>query len=481
MIVLPVLPTGAGAYGVPYKGVDVSSWQDDIDWIKMKSAGIDFAIIRCLAYERDRRFEEYYAGATAQGIYVGSYVYMYATTAAEAVSEATSALEVLGGRPLDFPLFLDVEDPRLEKLGKKTLTDYMLKELEMFRAAGYRVGIYTTQNFESANMDMSRLGSYDIWYAKWTKYAANQNSQPYVVEDQDPYERNPGCYIWQFSNGGDGSVYGTGSKFVDLDYCYYDYIGIGRSLFPYLSPDPDDYAVPKRNVDYAPGKATIGLDVAWVQTVLCRLGYTVEVDGSFGPASVAAVKKFQAANGIGADGIVGNTTRGKMISLWNDMKKNVLKVTFNPGNGESIATPSLYKAGDPITPPSAAEIDGHFLLGWRILRRSDMTWFTGSSFEPDYEVEPAVVSPYKAVATSSNWLSGGKTELTFFAVWREIIPGDADGDYDVTMKDVLAMRRVIAGLEDEGSLIFRLADANSDSSVDMKDVLIARRIVAGLD
>ena len=469
---MPMIPRAAFAEGVPYKGVDVSSWQDAIDWSKMKASGIEFAILRCYANKADRRFAEYYNGATAQGIWVGSYVYMYATTSAEAVAEAKGALSALDGRALDFPLFLDVEDDRLKSLGKAALTDLMITELQMFAAAGYRVGIYSSQSYSKNYIDMSRLSDYDFWCAKWSMHASGNDSEPFLIEDQDPYERNPGCYIWQCSNGGDGKVYGTTSKFVDLDYCYYDYVGGGRSIYPYTSPDPDDYAVPKRVIDYAPGKTTVGCDAAWVQTVLCRLGFPLEVDGSFGPASSSAVKKFQTSRGLTVTGNVDDTTRLHMIAAWNEMRRGLVKVSF-----DADVPSRFYAAEDVIVMPQVPEREGFFLYGWNAVRTTDGAYLTSDGFA---DGAPLLIQPEGEVLTASSWLCAQKTDVSFNAVWKEIIPGDADGDGDVTMKDVLQMRRYVAGLDVGENFIFRLADADGDGTLSAKDILYTRKVIAGL-
>ena len=61
------------------------------------------------------------------------------------------------------------------------------------------------------------------------------------------------------------------------------------------------------------------------------------------------------------------------------------------------------------------------------------------------------------------------------------VPGDVNGDGDVTMKDVLLMRRYIAGLDDLDDAQLVLGDMNGDGDITMKDVLLARRYIAGLD
>ena len=57
-------------------------------------------------------------------------------------------------------------------------------------------------------------------------------------------------------------------------------------------------------------------------------------------------------------------------------------------------------------------------------------------------------------------------------------PGDVDGDGEVSMKDVLLVRKFIAGMVD--SIDESAADFNADGSVDMKDVLLIRKFIAGL-
>ncbi len=56
--------------------------------------------------------------------------------------------------------------------------------------------------------------------------------------------------------------------------------------------------------------------------------------------------------------------------------------------------------------------------------------------------------------------------------------GDANNDGDINMKDVLTLRKYIAGLEVE--IDEAAADANNDGDINMKDVLLLRKFVAGL-
>lgn len=55
-----------------------------------------------------------------------------------------------------------------------------------------------------------------------------------------------------------------------------------------------------------------GEDVKALQTALNKEGYSLDVDGSFGPATEAAVKDYQSKNGLSADGLVGPQTKGEL-------------------------------------------------------------------------------------------------------------------------------------------------------------------------
>ncbi len=87
----------------------------------------------------------------------------------------------------------------------------------------------------------------------------------------------------------------------------------------YGSTNPDDYVYPERSLTYT-SPTMKGKDVAWVQAVLYQLGYSIDVDGSYGKNSVATVKQFQTNHGLEVDGHCGPATRAKLLELWNAKK-----------------------------------------------------------------------------------------------------------------------------------------------------------------
>ena len=98
------------------RGIDVSKWQAHIDWNAVATAGIDFAIIR-VGYRgsatgvlvEDPYFKANISGAAKAGIKVGVYFFTQAITEAEAVEEASMAMELVKGYHLDYPIFIDTE------------------------------------------------------------------------------------------------------------------------------------------------------------------------------------------------------------------------------------------------------------------------------------------------------------------------------------------------------------------------------------
>ena len=205
----------------PYCGLDVSKHNGSINWSTAKARGVDFALLRCYCNRKDECFDQNYAGAVSNGIAVGAYVYMYAENEYEARLEAQSTLNALGGRALDLPLFLDVEYKKVLALGKTRLTDLMIIELEMFRAAGYRPGFYTSRSYLDSYMNPSRLQSYSWWIARWTC----EQPKTYTFQNETAYssKKPASCELWQFSSAGNGSYYGASSTYVDLNFCYVDW------------------------------------------------------------------------------------------------------------------------------------------------------------------------------------------------------------------------------------------------------------------
>ena len=86
---------------------------------------------------------------------------------------------------------------------------------------------------------------------------------------------------------------------------------------------------------------SIGNDVKLLQTSLNSKGYKLVVDGIFGKLTLAAVKDYQAKNGLVVDGLVGPATLGKL---------NAKPVTPKPTT-PPVVTPPVVVAPPVVTPP----------------------------------------------------------------------------------------------------------------------------------
>ena len=132
-----------------YPGVDVSAYQGNIDWAKVKASGIDFAIIRLgyRGYESGKLVIDDYAQknlaeARAAGLRVGAYFFSQALTIKEVDEEIAFMMDVLDGFLPDMPLILDWEIPaanaRTAKMDARTLTDLQLHYCKVITEKGYQ-------------------------------------------------------------------------------------------------------------------------------------------------------------------------------------------------------------------------------------------------------------------------------------------------------------------------------------------------------
>ncbi|MBO4338669.1 MAG: glycoside hydrolase family 25 protein [Clostridia bacterium] len=193
------------------KGIDVSTFQGDIDWEKVKKGGTEFAIIRggYGRYEKDEKFEKNYKNAKNAGVSVGVYHYSYANTVEKARQEAQFCLSYLKGKKLEYPVAFDIEDKSLLPLSKKLLTDITYAFCDEIEKHGYYVCIYSYKAFLNDKLDMKKLSKFDVWVAQWN--------------DVCTYNGNYG--MWQYSDN--GRISGISGR-TDLDKAYRDYPKIMR-------------------------------------------------------------------------------------------------------------------------------------------------------------------------------------------------------------------------------------------------------------
>ena len=194
-------------------GIDVSRWNEEINWNKVKDAGVKYAIIRAGyrgsvsgALVEDWYFKKNVEGATAAGIPVGLYFFTQATNEVEAVEEASMVLSLCKDYDITYPIFVDTEgaggEGRADDLDVKTRTAICQAFCETIRSGGYQAGIYASKNWLINNIDTSVLTD-DIYI--------------WLAEYGDATTYNGKYHMWQYTSS--GRVLGIEGR-VDLNLSF---------------------------------------------------------------------------------------------------------------------------------------------------------------------------------------------------------------------------------------------------------------------
>lgn len=226
-------PTMAPITTVAYElGIDVSGWNGEINWNRVKDAGISYAFIRIggrgygsagNTYE-DSMFYSNISGAKAAGVKVGVYFFSQATNAYEGLEEASLTLARLNGMGLDLPVVMDWETEydgqhRTQYTSGEDLYNAILAFCSTISQNGYIPCVY----LDGGNIN--RLGDrfwdvisrYKLWYAYpysiYNPYSSKYEKNMYETGDTVP-PRDYSYEYWQYSWWGD--IPGIPTE-VDLD------------------------------------------------------------------------------------------------------------------------------------------------------------------------------------------------------------------------------------------------------------------------
>lgn len=160
------------------KGVDVSTFQGEINWKKVKDDGMDFAFIRLgfRGYESgkivlDSKYEDNIEGSIKAGLDTGVYFFTEALTEKEAIEEADFVIENLANHPITMPVVIDVEESantektRTKNLTSEQRTKNVIAFCKRIKEAGYEPMIYGNLKSFMIMMDFEKLENYDKWFA----------------------------------------------------------------------------------------------------------------------------------------------------------------------------------------------------------------------------------------------------------------------------------------------------------------------------
>lgn len=173
-----------------YPGVDVSSFQGEIDWKKVKASGIRFAMIR-LGYRGygmagnmvvDEYAKKNLEGAQKAGLEVGAYFFSQATSIDEVDDEIFFFMQTLGDFELTMPIVLDWEyisdTARTANVDAETLTAMQKHFCETMVNFGYNPMVYFNWHLSENSLYLSELEDYPFWLALYQ----NRMTYPFRVE-----------------------------------------------------------------------------------------------------------------------------------------------------------------------------------------------------------------------------------------------------------------------------------------------------------
>lgn len=207
------------------KMIDVSDFQSNINWSKVKADGVKAVIIRCggRGGEKGNIYEDtdFFAnikGAYKAGLAVGIYFLTQAINAKEGASEAQYTIKrwTESGIPISFPICIDSEDvtwknpdgttgygrAHSKNLSKAKRTEAIKGFADECKRQGYKSMVYASTSYLEDHIDMSVLAPLmDVWVAQY--YKTCQYKGKYI--------------IWQYTS--EGSVSGIKGN-VDMDWCY---------------------------------------------------------------------------------------------------------------------------------------------------------------------------------------------------------------------------------------------------------------------
>lgn len=194
------------------KGIDVSSWQGNIDFNRVKASGIQFVILKAggsdSGFYTDKRFYDNYVKATQAGLNVGAYYFVgkKCKSSADGVADAQRFHTIIKDCILDYPVYIDFEAP--DSTNKQGNTDAVNAFCLYMESLGYYTGIYASDisGFKD-RLYLNQLNRFDKWVARY-------GSEP-------KYVKNYG--MWQSTSK--ANVPGI-AGYVDLDYSRNDYAGI---------------------------------------------------------------------------------------------------------------------------------------------------------------------------------------------------------------------------------------------------------------
>lgn len=212
--------------------VDISKWNGDINFTTLKNSGVKGVMMRaCYATTKDAKFDRNSSECERLGIDYGVYQFAnfhYGSTKDAAVTRAKTQadylISLLKGKKVTGYVCLDLELESGYKLvmNKSELTDVVNYYCSIIESAGYKPMVYCSVSWLQNNLDASRIKA-----PFWVAYYNDTGSYNYPKTSYGQYMNSVDGKItmWQYTDKGKGSKYGSESEYIDLNRLYHSFTG----------------------------------------------------------------------------------------------------------------------------------------------------------------------------------------------------------------------------------------------------------------
>lgn len=154
------------------RGIDVSGWQNEIDFKAVKESGIDFVIVKAGVSSQNAAatvdtWEKNYRNAKKCGLSVGAYWYTYANSISEAQTEAEHFAAALKDKEPDLPVYLDLEESDIFTHGKSYVTNLVNTFCGVLENEGLNAGVYCSTTWFANYVDEQTRLKRPAWIADY--------------------------------------------------------------------------------------------------------------------------------------------------------------------------------------------------------------------------------------------------------------------------------------------------------------------------
>ncbi|MBL8685498.1 MAG: C39 family peptidase [Myxococcales bacterium] len=388
------------------EGIDVSEYQPNVDWARVRASGRRFAFIRVsdgVRYE-DRSFDAHWSGARSAGLLRGAYQFF--RPGQDPIAQAELFVRKVGRLGVgDLPPVVDVESA--DGQSSATVVSNLRRWIERVRAGtGREPIVYAASGFWDGLSGTSEFGRYKLWVANYGVRC------PYLPRDWSRWA------FWQYSDGGSvpGIAGGVDVNVFNGTIDALQALAGGSSSSPMTSPTPGEGPFVDASTVFCPSGFSYE-----ATSRLCANG--TEVVGPFTQAMIATCT----AQGGGA-----STCQGNRWSL--AFARSIRGTNACPPGTTFDSALRHCREGDNVFGPfSRAEVQqcsarggGAVCEGYRwsraMLPASDAVFCpAGTSFDATYKFcasATEAVGPFSAAMVARCIASGGGTDACRSDRWQ---------------------------------------------------------------